>query len=68
MKEQIYEILSKNGPMTRTELCEELVGHPTKRRTSIYDHLIKLMLEDRVVSYPKMSGKQGRPNVLFKAL
>ncbi len=62
LKEKIIELL-QDGPKTRPELVE-ITGIP---RTSLYDGLKDLIVENRVKRYPLRTGerKRGRPQVLF---
>ena len=62
--EYLYDLLVQNGPMTRGEIVK-LTKLP---RTTIYDHLIKLILKDRVIRFSKSGRKPGRPKVYFKAI
>jgi len=62
--EYLYDLLIHNGPMTRGEIVK-LTKSP---RTTIYDHLIKLILKDRVIRFSKSCKKPGRPKVYFKAI
>lgn len=62
--EYLYDLLIHHGPMTRGEIVK-LTKLP---RTTIYDHLIKLILKDRVIRFSKLGKKPGRPKVYFKAL
>ncbi len=62
--EYLYDLLIHNGPMTRGEIVK-LTKLP---RTTIYDHLIKLILKDRVIRFSKSGKKPGRPKVYFKAI
>ncbi|WP_369335140.1 helix-turn-helix domain-containing protein [Candidatus Borrarchaeum sp.] len=63
-EEYLYDLLIHHGPMTRGEIVK-LTKLP---RTTIYDHLIKLILKDRVIRFSKLGKKPGRPKVYFKAL
>lgn len=62
--EYLYDLLIHHGPMTRGEIVK-LTKLP---RTTIYDHLIKLILKDRVIRFSKLGKKPGRPKVYFKAI
>ncbi len=62
--EYLYDLLIHHGPLTRGEIVK-LTKLP---RTTIYDHLIKLILKDRVVRVRGASKKPGRPKVYFKAI
>ena len=62
--EYLYDLLIHHGPMTRGELVK-LTKLP---RTTVYDHLIKLILKDRVLRFSKSVKKPGRPKVYFKAI
>lgn len=62
--EYLYDLLIHNGPLTRGEIVK-LTKLP---RTTIYDHLIKLILKDRVIRFSKSGKKPGRPKVYFKAI
>jgi predicted transcriptional regulator len=64
LDEYLFDLLVHQGPMTRNEL----VKLTKKPRTTIYDHLVKLMLKDKVVRFSKTGKKPGRPKVYFKAI
>jgi len=64
MEHFLFERLIENGPSVRGDL----VKLTNSKRTTIYDHLVKLMLEDKVVSYSIPKGERGRPNVFFEAI
>jgi len=51
-------------PMTRGELSK-LLNVP---RTTIYDHLVELMFQGKVIRLKKNNKKRGRPKVYFKAI
>ena len=64
LDEQLFDLLANYGPLTRNDL----VKLTKKPRTTVYDYLIKLILQDRVIRYSRSGKKPGRPKVYFKAL
>lgn len=62
-RDLITELLIE-GPQQRSEL----VARFNKPRTTIYEHLIKLMNMGWVEKYNKHTGKSGRPRVFFEAV
>ncbi len=64
LDEYLFDLLVHYGPLTRGEIVK-LTKLP---RTTIYDHLIKLILKDRVIRFSKLGKKPGRPKVYFKAI
>ncbi|MFX1521703.1 MAG: helix-turn-helix domain-containing protein [Promethearchaeota archaeon] len=64
LDEYLFDLLVHQGPMTRGEICR-LTKVP---RTTVYDHLIKLILQDRVMRFSKSGKKPGRPKIYFKAI
>jgi predicted ArsR family transcriptional regulator len=64
LKDIIHYILLEHGPLTREEL-KMATGVP---RTTLYDNLIKLTFEDRVVKVSSSYRRPGRPTIGWKAL
>jgi hypothetical protein len=64
LDEQLFDLLANYGPLTRNDL----VKLTKKPRTTVYDYLIKLILQDKVIRYSRSGKKPGRPKVYFKAL
>lgn len=63
LQTNILDLLEREGPMTRTHLVQKL----NRARTTIYDHLVKLMAKSLVTRVPVHDGKRrGRPKILFK--
>lgn len=58
----IYNLLIENGPMTRDDIVR-LTNLP---RTTIYDHLVKLMIKGMVEKYSLITNKRGRPPVYYR--
>lgn len=52
----------QDGPMTRGELSA-VTGIP---RTTLYDTLVKLIMQDRVEKFSSSKRKRGRPNVYYR--
>jgi hypothetical protein len=52
----------QDGPMTRGELSTA-TGIP---RTTLYDTLVKLIMQDRVEKFSSSKRKRGRPNVYYR--
>ena len=64
LDEHLFAILLNFGPQSRNDL----VKLTKKPRTTVYDHLIKLILDDKVVRFSKSGKKPGRPKVYFRAI
>ena len=62
MQEWIFQIIDRDGPITRSEIVKE-TGIP---RTTIYDIVVKLILNERVRQYSVPSGGRGRPQVFYE--
>jgi len=61
-KEYLLKLIKKEQPITRSELVKE-TGIP---RTTIYDSLVKLMLDKEIYKYSVPSKTRGRPRVFYK--
>jgi len=61
LEEYLLKIL-QDGPMTRGELSAA-TGIP---RTTLYDTLVKLIMQDRVEKFSSSKRKRGRPNVYYR--
>ena len=62
LEEEIFDLLTDFGELTRTELSEKL----KRPRTTVYDALNKLMFRGVVEKKPvHKPGKIGRPYVVF---
>ncbi len=61
LEEYLLKIL-QDGPMTRGELSA-VTGIP---RTTLYDTLVKLIMNDRVEKFSSSKRKRGRPNVYYR--
>ena len=64
MTDFLYDFIKNNGPITRTEIKEQ-TGIP---RTTIYDSIVKLIIQKRIKKYVVMNKKRGRPKVYYKAI
>lgn len=58
----ILNVLRDYGPLSRSEMVP-ILGIA---RTTIYDHLVKLMDEGLVESYINPRKSRGRPSVMYK--
>lgn len=63
LEEYLLKIL-QDGPMTRGELSVA-TGIP---RTTLYDTLVKLIMQDRVEKFSSSKHKRGRPNVYYRLM
>lgn len=61
LEEYLLKVLQE-GPITRGELAM-VTGIP---RTTLFDNLIKLILQDKVTKESKSNKKRGRPRVYYK--
>lgn len=62
---KVYDLLSKNGPTTRSQLAK-LTG---VARSTLYDSLLRLSLKGMVKKYSDSDhNSRGRPQVYFEAL
>lgn len=62
VKECLLKLISESGPVTRSELVKE-----TKiPRSTIYDSLVKLILDGQVWKYSVPSKKRGRPRIFYE--
>ena len=64
MKEVIFAGIQKFGPITRNELMKEL-GIP---RTTLYDNIVKLMINKKIQKFSVGNKKRGRPKVYYKII
>ncbi len=62
IKEYLFKLIANKGPITRSELTKE-TGIP---RTTIYDTIVKLMLDEQIRKYSVPSKKRGRPRVFYE--
>ncbi len=62
IKEFLFKIIAEKGPITRSEL-KNLTGIP---RTTIYDTIVKLMLDEKIKKYSVPSKRRGRPRVFYE--
>ena len=61
MRDRIVIAIDRNGPMTRTELVR-YTGFP---RSTLYDALVILVADHRVVTESRNIGR-GRPKIVWK--
>ncbi len=64
IREYLFKLIADKGPVTRSELTT-MTGIP---RTTIYDTIVKLMLDEQVRKYSVPSKKRGRPRVFYEAI
>ena len=62
IKEYLFKLISGKGPITRSELTK-LTGIP---RTTIYDTIVKLMLDEQIKKFSVPSKRRGRPKVYYE--
>lgn len=62
LKEFLINLLNKHGPLSRNQMVD-LTGIP---RTTLFDALDKLILEERVEKYKLKLNKKGRPVVYYE--
>ncbi len=62
IKEYLFKIIADKGPITRSQLTG-MTGIP---RTTIYDTIVKLMLDEQIRKYAVPSKKRGRPRVFYE--
>lgn len=60
-KEYLFKLISSKGPITRSDLTK-LTGIP---RTTIYDTIVKLMLDEQIKKFSVPSKRRGRPRVFY---
>ncbi|MHA2271324.1 MAG: helix-turn-helix domain-containing protein [Candidatus Hodarchaeales archaeon] len=60
--QQIYQLLKKQGPLTRGELVER-TGLP---RTTLYDALTRLSVRGLIVRFTEPRQSRGRRRVFFE--
>ena len=58
----VLSVLEDMGPLTRPEI----VNITKIPRTTVFDALKRLELDERIRQYPVRSGERGRPRVLFE--
>ena len=63
LEEYLLKVL-QDGPMTRGELSA-ITGIP---RTTLYDTLVKLIMQEKVERFSSSKRKRGRPNVYYRLL
>jgi predicted ArsR family transcriptional regulator len=61
LEDYLLKIL-QDGPMTRGELSA-VTGIP---RTTLYDTLVKLLMQNKVEKFSLSKHKRGRPNVYYR--
>ena len=64
IKEFLFQIIEKSGPITRGEI-KELTNIP---RTTIYDTIVKLILLKKIKKFTVSNKKRGRPKVYYKII
>ncbi len=64
IKEFLFQIIEKSGPITRGEI-KELTTIP---RTTIYDTIVKLILLKKIKKFTVSNKKRGRPKVYYKVI
>ncbi|NHI92796.1 MAG: hypothetical protein EAX96_09875 [Candidatus Lokiarchaeota archaeon] len=64
IKEFLFQIIEKSGPITRGEI-KELTNIP---RTTIYDTIVKLILMKKIKKFTVSNKKRGRPKVYYKII
>lgn len=62
IKDYLFRIVSSKGPISRRDLVKA-TGIP---RTTIYDVLVKLMLDERIQKFSIPLRHRGRPRVYYK--
>lgn len=62
IKEYLFRLIAEKGPITRSDLTY-MTGIP---RTTIYDTIVKLMLDEHIKKYSIPSKKRGRPRVFYE--
>lgn len=61
LSHDIFLSLSTNGPLTRAELVKEI----SQPRTTIYDHLVIMISENKVRKFSRPTKTRGRPLIFF---
>ena len=61
LEEYLLKIL-QDGPMSRGELSA-VTGIP---RTTLYDTLVKLLMQNKVEKFSLSKHKRGRPNIYYR--
>ncbi len=64
IKEYLLKLITNKGPITRSELTKE-TGIP---RTTIYDTITKMLLDEQIRKYSVPSKRKGRPRVFYEIL
>lgn len=64
IKEYLFKMIADKGPITRSELTKA-TGIP---RTTIYDTIVKLMLDEQIQKYSVPSKRRGRPRVFYEVV
>jgi len=64
IKEFLFQIIEKSGPITRGEI-KEVTNIP---RTTIYDTIVKLILLKKIKKFTVSNKKRGRPKVYYKII
>ena len=62
IKEYLFKIIANQGPITRSDLTKS-TGIP---RTTIYDTIVKLMLDEQIKKYAVPSKRRGRPKIFYE--
>ncbi len=62
LQNDLVKTLTKNGPMTRTQIVDTL----NRPRTTIYDNLAVLINREKVKKFSRQVNSRGRPVVFFK--
>lgn len=64
MKDFIYGVIKEKQPITRGEL-KKLTTIP---RTTLYETIVKLIIDNEVEQYTAGDKKRGRPKVYYKCI
>ncbi|TFG05457.1 MAG: hypothetical protein EU536_01775 [Promethearchaeota archaeon] len=64
IKEYLFRTIADKGPITRSELTKE-TGIP---RTTIYDTIVKLTLDEQIRKFSVPSKRRGRPRVFYEII
>lgn len=62
IKDYLFWLVSTKGPISRGDLVEA-TGIP---RSTIYDTLVKLILDERIRKFSVSSNRRGRPRVYYE--
>lgn len=60
---QVLEILLREGPLTRSQLVKKT----GVARSTLYDALVRLILQGHVTKFSERPTSPGRPKVFFQA-